>query len=149
MAKYFYQNFQIFPIFICNESLAMKSYQFFKICKRFDKESEKTLMQRSVRKEKLRKVGLCFITGCFIKFINMIVNHFFVLQTHLQPNFCFWISGWRKKYQKGEYRTANSLEWQISKFISKIISHISHSFAFLFPRILKLFTREVCKFLKK
>ena len=41
----------------------MKSYQYFKICKRFDKEREKTLMQQSMRKEKLRKVGLCFITG--------------------------------------------------------------------------------------
>ena len=30
----------------------MKSYQFFKICKRFDKEREKTLMQQSMRKEK-------------------------------------------------------------------------------------------------
>ena len=55
----------------------MKSNQFFKIYKRFDKEREKTLMQQSVRKEKLRKVGLCFITGCFIKSFNMIINHFF------------------------------------------------------------------------
>ena len=55
----------------------MKSYQFFKICKRFDKEREKTLMQQSMRKEKLRKVGLCFITGCFIKSFNMIINLFF------------------------------------------------------------------------
>ena len=39
LAKYF----QIFSIFIYNESLPMKSYQFFKICKRFDKEREKTL----------------------------------------------------------------------------------------------------------
>ena len=45
----------------------MKSYQIFKISKRFDKEREKTLMQQSMRKEKLRKVGLCFITGCIIQ----------------------------------------------------------------------------------
>ena len=38
LAKYFCQYFQIFSIFIYNESLQMKSYQFFKICKRFDKE---------------------------------------------------------------------------------------------------------------
>ena len=38
LAKYFCQYFQIFSIFIYNESLKMKSYQFFKICKRFDKE---------------------------------------------------------------------------------------------------------------
>ena len=34
----------------------MKSYQFFKIWKRFDKEREKTLMQQSKRKEKLNFV---------------------------------------------------------------------------------------------
>ena len=41
MANYFYQHFQIFSIYIYNENLPMKSYQFFKICKRFDKEREK------------------------------------------------------------------------------------------------------------
>ena len=45
----------------------MKSYQFFKICEGFDKEREKKLMQQSMRKEKLKKSGLCFIKGCFIK----------------------------------------------------------------------------------
>ena len=30
----------------------MKSYQFFKICKRFDKERDKALTQQSMRKEK-------------------------------------------------------------------------------------------------
>ena len=34
----------------------MKSYQFFKIWNRFDKEREKTLMQQSKRKEKLNFV---------------------------------------------------------------------------------------------
>ena len=81
----------------------MKFYQFLKIWKDFNKEKEKTLMQQSMRKEKQRKVGLCFITGCFIKSFNMIINHFFVSQAHLQPNFCFLIS-------------------QIAIFISKIIS---------------------------
>ena len=56
LAKYFYQYFQIFSIFIYNESLPMKSYQFFKIWNRFDKEREKTLMQQSKRKEKLNFV---------------------------------------------------------------------------------------------
>ena len=45
LAKYFFQYFQIFSIFISNESLPMKSYQFFKIYERFDKEIEKTLIQ--------------------------------------------------------------------------------------------------------
>ena len=30
-----------------------------------------------MRKQKLRKVGLCFITVCFIKPFQMIINHFF------------------------------------------------------------------------
>ena len=63
--------------------------KFFKICKRLDKEREKTIVQQSMRKEKMRKVGLCF---CFIKSFDMIFNHFFVSQAHLQPNFCFLIS---------------------------------------------------------
>ena len=44
-----------------NESLPMKSYQFFKIYIRFYKKREKTLIQQSIKKEKLRKFGLCFI----------------------------------------------------------------------------------------
>ena len=56
LGKYFYQHFQIFSIFIYNEILPIKSYQFFKIYKRFDEGREKTLTQQSMRKEKLRKV---------------------------------------------------------------------------------------------
>ena len=62
-------------------------------------------MQQSMRKEKLRKAGLFLITGCFIKSFNMIINHFLVLQAHLQPNFL--ISGWHKKYQKWKQGTTN------------------------------------------
>ena len=58
LAKYFYQHFQIFFIFIYIKSLSMKYYQFFKICKRFDKEREETLTQRSMGKEKLRKLDI-------------------------------------------------------------------------------------------
>ena len=55
----------------------MKSYQFFKIYKRFDKERGKTLIHYSIRKKKLRKAGLCFITGCFIQPLKVIINNFF------------------------------------------------------------------------
>ena len=41
------------------------SYQFLEIYKLFDKERDKTIMQQSMRKEKLRKVELFFITGCY------------------------------------------------------------------------------------
>ena len=57
----FWQNISIsifkFSPLLYNESLPIKSYQFLKICKRFDKERGKTLMQQPMRKEKLRKVG--------------------------------------------------------------------------------------------
>ena len=35
----------------------MKSYQFFKICKRFGKEKEKSLLQQSMRKKNWEKLG--------------------------------------------------------------------------------------------
>ena len=47
--------------------LADKILSILQIFKRFDKEREKALIQQSMRKEKLRKAGLCFITGCFMK----------------------------------------------------------------------------------
>ena len=40
----------MFSIFVYNKSLPVKSYQFFKIYKRFDEEKEKTLIQLSMRK---------------------------------------------------------------------------------------------------
>ena len=50
----------------------MKPYQLFRFYKRFYKEREKTITQPSMRTEKLGKVGLCFITGCFIKPLKVI-----------------------------------------------------------------------------
>ena len=89
--KSFWRNISI-SIFKFSPFLSMKFYQFFKIDKRFDKEREKTLIQQSMRKEKLNKVGLCFMTVCFIKPCTMIINIFFISQAHLQRNFCFLIS---------------------------------------------------------
>ena len=40
-----------------------------------------------MRKEKLRKVGLCFITGCFIKPFKMIINHFFYFSSSFAAQF--------------------------------------------------------------
>ena len=101
MGNYFYQHFQIFSIFICNESLPMKSYQFFKIYEGFDKEREKTLMQQLMRKEKLKKVGLCFITCCFIKSFNMIINNFLFRKLIRSPNFTFWYQDDTKNVKRG------------------------------------------------
>ena len=58
----------------------MKSYTFFKIYKRLNKERQKALMQQSMRKEKLREVGICFITDCFLKHFKMIINLFFLFR---------------------------------------------------------------------
>ena len=81
----------------------MKSYQFFKIFKRFYKKREKkTLIQQSTRKEKLRKVELSFIRGYFLKPFKLTVvifcsiglfvhNFFFISQARSQRNFCFLI----------------------------------------------------------
>ena len=40
-----------------------------------------------MRKEKLRKVGLCFIIGCFVKPVQMIINHFFYFSRSFAAQF--------------------------------------------------------------
>ena len=66
LAKYFYQYFQIFSVFTCNESLSMKSYQFFKIWKPFDKEREKTHVVVN-EKRKTAKSWTLFYNRLFYK----------------------------------------------------------------------------------
>ena len=73
LAKHLYQFFQILSIFID------KILSIFQNFQRFHKERQKTLIQQSMRKVKLRKVGLCVITGCFIKPFKMIINLLFLL----------------------------------------------------------------------
>ena len=80
----------------------MKSYQFFKICKRFGKEKEKSLLQQSMRKEKLRKVRLCFITGCFIKSFNMIIIHFICFASSFAAQFLLFDIRMKQEISKGE-----------------------------------------------
>ena len=48
----------------------MRSYQLFRIYKRFYKEREKTLLKQSIRIDKLERAGLCLTTDCFIKPFN-------------------------------------------------------------------------------
>ena len=67
LAKYLFQYFQIFSIFIYNNNFPIQILKTF----------EKTLIQHPMRKEKLRKVGLCFITGYFIKPFKITINLFF------------------------------------------------------------------------
>ena len=67
LAKYFFQYFQIFSIFLYNESWLMKFYQFFKINKRFYKKREKTLIQQTMRKRKTEKSWTLFYNRLFYK----------------------------------------------------------------------------------
>ena len=40
-----------------------------------------------MRKEKLKKVGLCFITGCFIKPFKVIINNLFYFSSSFAAQF--------------------------------------------------------------
>ena len=53
------------------------------------RKEKKALLLQSIKKEKLRKVGLCFISGCFIKPFKMTVNHFFYLSSSFVAQ--FWL----------------------------------------------------------
>ena len=46
-------------------------------------------MQQSMRKKKLRKDGLCFLAGCFIKSFNMIIIFLF-RKLNRSPISAFW-----------------------------------------------------------
>ena len=70
-----------------------------------------------MRKKKLRKVGVCFITGCFIKPFKMMINHFFISQAHSERNYGFLISG----ISKWEIMNGKKLGMANEIFISKII----------------------------
>ena len=111
LPKFFYQHFQSFSNFIYNQSLPMKSYQFLKIGKRFDKEKEKTLMQQSMRKEKKRKVGLFFVAGYLIKSFNMklIIFFFLFLKLIRSSIFAFWHQDDARNIKR------RSREWQIAR----------------------------------
>ena len=121
LAKYFYQHFQIFSIFIYNESLPMKSYQLFKICKHFDQEREITLTQHSTRKEKLRKVGLCFMTGYFVKSFNVINNHFFCIGSSFAAQFLLLYIRMMQGISKGGVRNWKQLGMANYNIYLKII----------------------------
>ena len=66
LAKYCYQSFQIFFDFYIQWKLANEILSIFQNLETFGKERGKAVIQQSMRKEKLIKVQLCFLTGCFI-----------------------------------------------------------------------------------
>ena len=90
----FWQNisisiFKISPLLYTMKAGRWNLINFSKFANALIRKQKKTLMLQSIRKEKLRKLGLCLITGCFIKPFNMMINHFLILQAHSPPNFCF------------------------------------------------------------
>ena len=67
----------------------MKPYKFLKFTKTLIKR-QNTLTHKSMRKKKLRKAGVYFITAGFINPFIMIINDIFFSQTHLQRLFFFF-----------------------------------------------------------
>ena len=78
----------------------MEPYQFFKIYKRFDKERKK-LIQQSMRKKKLRKNGLYFVTGCFIRPFKIIII-FFYFGSSFAAQFSLFVIKMTQEISKGE-----------------------------------------------
>ena len=76
------------PNIVCPLGMMMKPYQLFRFYKPFRKEREKTLIQQSMRIEKLGKVGLCFIKVCFIKLFK-IITIFSLVGLFVHKNFLF------------------------------------------------------------
>ena len=87
---------------MCNRSLSMKYFQFFKICKPFDKKREKTLIQQLVRKEKLRKFVLFSISDCFTRLFKRIINHFFYFACSSAAQFLLFEIRMMQEISKGE-----------------------------------------------
>ena len=93
--------FKFSPFLYTMKACQWNLIYFSKFANASIRKEKKKLMKQSMRKKKLREVGLCFITGCFIKSFNRMINRFFVSQPYSQPNFCYLISEWRKK---GKYQ---------------------------------------------
>ena len=62
-----------------------------------------------MRKETLKKFGLCFITGCFIKSFNMMIDHFLFCKLNSSPIFYFWYQNDARNIERG------IKEWQIAR----------------------------------
>ena len=132
LAKYFYQHFQVFSILIYNKSFPMKSYQFFKICKSIDTEREETLMQSSMRKERLRKVRLGFISGCFITSFNMIINQFLLFCKLIRsPIFAFWYQddarNIKRESRKRQIAKNGKSQYLFQKYFNRLVINITQT----------------------
>ena len=132
----------------------MKPYQFFKICKRFDKEREKTLMQPSIRNEKLRKVGLLFYNRLFYKCFNMIIDDFFCFASSFAAQFLFFDIRMTQKILKGEVGNGKQLGMvnyniYFKYNFNRLVMNLTQTNFFadkmcIYDAYLKLIIKEVC-----
>ena len=103
----FWQNisisiFKFSPFLHTMKACQWNLINFSKFANALIKKEKKHWCSRQWEKKNWEKLDF-FITGCFIKSFNIMINQFCsVLQAHSQPNFYFLISGWRTNYQKGK-----------------------------------------------
>ena len=99
-----------------------------------------------MRKEKLRKVGLCFKTGCFIKPLNMISNHFF----HFSSSFAAqsWLFDKRGNWERQIARNGKLNICFKNNFNLLVMSVLQLNFftekMYIYDTLLMLIIREVC-----
>ena len=99
--------FKLSPFFIYNESLLMKSCQFFKFTNPLIRKEKKHSHSSQSEKKSWEKLAL-FYNRLFYKDLLIIIHISFILQAHSQYNFRSLIWRWREKYQKRSLGTANS-----------------------------------------
>ena len=75
-----------------------------------------------MRKEKLRKVGFCFVAGCFTKLFQIIINDFFYFSSSFAVQFLLFNV---RDIKRGNWEQQTARNGKL-KFISKIISSFSN-----------------------
>ena len=77
----------------------MKSYQFFKIYKRFYKKREKNNHTAVNEKRKSEKNwNLFYLTGYFVKPLKMTINHFFFNRSFYSQDFFYFASSFTAQF---------------------------------------------------
>ena len=153
MAKYFYQYFQIFSIFIYNEGLLMKSDQFFKYTNALIRKEKKHSYSR--KKKNWQKLDFVF-NRLFYKAL-LIIIHFSYFASSFTVQFPLFDIRMMKKISK--YVTGNGKELEMANYniyfknnlnCFLVINITQINFIYL-PNVhiynfsLKLITREVCR----
>ena len=106
--------FKFSPFLYRMEACQRNLISFSKFANAVIRKDKKTFIQHSMRKEKLRKVGVCLITGCYIKSFNMIINHFLFQKLIRSPIFAFSYQDDARNIKRGnrERQIARNSKWQ-------------------------------------